>query len=67
MLFNDFCDLINYTLLIYSSDFNNFRHVGLFCFVFMHNRLCGDIWSVRSRDLIAIVNHHLSEGVHNTF
>ena len=33
--FQDFCYLISLTLVIYLSDFNYFRHVGVFSYVFM--------------------------------
>ena len=60
--FHDFCYLINDTVLIYPSNRRNFCHVGLFSSVVMCRRR-GDLWSVRSRDLITIIDRHLSEGV----
>ena len=45
--FQDFCYLISHTLLIYPSDFDYFRHVGLFSSVSMH---VGDVATCRVSD-----------------
>ena len=63
--FQDFCYLINDTVLIYPLNHRNFFHVGLFSSSFMHRRR-GNMWSVQSSDLIAIIDHHLSEGLRGT-
>ena len=65
-LFQDFCYLISHMLLIYPLNHCHFCHVGLSSFIFMHKGR-GKTWSIRSCDLMAIVDLHLSEGVRSTF
>ena len=59
--FQDLRDLINYIELIYSLNHRYFCHVGLYFFSI--HKWCGDMWSLRSCNLIAIVDRHLCEGV----
>ena len=63
--FQDFCYLLNYTTLIYSSKHLIFRNVGL-SFYFYMRRWRGVMWSVWSCDQIAIDDHHSSKGVCTT-
>ena len=58
-----FHSLRYHLLLIYPLDFLSLCHVGLL-FGFYMCRWRGIMWSVRLRDLIAIIDRHLSDGVH---
>ena len=60
--FQDFCYLLNYTTLINLLNHLIFGHVGLSFYFYMH-RWRGFMWSIQSRDQIAIINRRLIEGV----
>ena len=53
---------VAYLYMIFASIF---CHVGLFFFLFMHT-CCDAFWSMRSRELIVIVDFHLKHGVRGT-
>ena len=56
----DFRYLLIGILFIFTRICFDFRHVGLFLCFFVH-RWCGVVWSIESRNLIAIVDLHLSD------
>ena len=59
-LVKDFSYLLIHILLIFTRIQLNFYHVRLFVCFSMH-KWCGIMWSVQSRDSIAIIDHPLKQ------